>query len=155
MQATTQMIGWYVCVTKQGHTQHKNLVYQLNQFSQFTMVERLKKKSSAFQCFWLNQLTKTQFFVTLPHWCSTTVSLEINPFLHLGHRQAHSWVRSLLIKIPANFSGPESRFMFAVFTFKIKVLMVLKMTQWNYQLTKQIWLVCELKTVILFNRFWF
>ena len=63
------------------------------------------------------------------------VSLEINPFLHLGHRQAHSWVRSLLIKIPANFSGPESCFMFAVFTFKIKVLMVLKMTQWNYQLT--------------------
>ena len=31
----------------------------------------------------------------------------------------------------------------------------LKMIQWNYQLTKQNWLVCELRTMILFNRFWF
>ena len=29
------------------------------------------------------------------------------------------------------------------------------MMQWNYQLTKQDWPVCELRTVVLFNSFWF
>ena len=39
-----------------------------------------------------------------------------------------------------NFSDPESRFTFAVFTFKIDVLIVFKIIQWNYQLTKQNWI---------------
>ena len=52
------------------------------------------------------------------------------------------------------FSGPKSCFMFAVFTFKIKVSKILKMIRWKYQLTKQNWTVCELGTVLLFNRFW-
>ena len=43
--------------------------------------------------------------------------------------------------------------MFVVFQFKIKVSMILKMIQRNYQLRKQNWPVCE--TVILFNWFWF
>ena len=56
MQATTQMIGWYVCVTRQGYTQHKNLV---NQFSQFTIVERLKKKNQLFNVNFSMFLTKS------------------------------------------------------------------------------------------------
>ena len=59
------------------------------------------------------------------------------------------------LESPGNFSGPENCFMFAMFTFKIKVSIILKMKQKNYQLTKQNWLVCELGTVLLFNRFWF
>ena len=54
-----------------------------------------------------------------------------------------------------SFSGPESYFMLAVFAFKFNVSKILKMIQWNYQLTKQNWLACELGTVLLFNRFWF
>ena len=42
------------------------------------------------------------------------------------------------------FSGPESYFVCTVFTFKIKVWIILKMIQWNYQFTKQNWLDCEL-----------
>ena len=38
--------------------------------------------------------------------------------------------------------------------FNIKVSIILKMIPWNYQLTKQNWPVCELGTVLLFNRFW-
>ena len=38
---------------------------------------------------------------------------------------------------------------------KIKVSKILKMIQWNYQLTRQNWLVCELGTVTLFHRLWF
>ena len=45
--------------------------------------------------------------------------------------------------------------MFAAFAFKIKVLIIVKMIQWNYQLAKQNWLVCTPGTVLLFNRFWF
>ena len=56
---------------------------------------------------------------------------------------------------PDKFSGPKSCFMFAVFTFKIKVSKILKMIRWKYQLTKQNWKVWELGTVLLFNRFWF
>ena len=57
--------------------------------------------------------------------------------------------------LPGSFLGSESYFMFAVFTFKIKASRILTMTQWNYQLTKQNWLVCEPGTVLLFNKFWF
>ena len=49
----------------------------------------------------------------------------------------------------------EKLFKFAAFAFKIKVSIILKMIQWNYQLTKQHWLVCAPETVLLFNRFWF
>ena len=62
----------------------------------------------------------------------------------------------LFLESPANFSGPESCFVFAVFTFKIKVSKILKLIQWNYQLiTKQNWLVCGLGTALLFKRFGF
>ena len=45
--------------------------------------------------------------------------------------------------------------MFAVFAFRIKVSILLKMKQLGYQITEQNWMVCELGTVLLFNRFWF
>ena len=45
--------------------------------------------------------------------------------------------------------------MFAVFAFKINVSIILKIIQWNYQLTKENWLVCELGTLLLFNGSWF
>ena len=49
-----------------------------------------------------------------------------------------------------------SAFMFIVFAFKIKLLIILKMTQWNYQLRKQNWPVCELHcrlTVLLYIQY--
>ena len=58
-------------------------------------------------------------------------------------------------KGPGNISGLESCFVFPMFTFKIKVSIILKMIQSNYQSTKQNWPVCELGTVLLFNKFWF
>ena len=36
----------------------------------------------------------------------------------------------------------------------IQVSIILIMIQWSYQLTKQNWLVCELGTVLLLQRFW-
>ena len=54
-----------------------------------------------------------------------------------------------------NFSGPESCFVFAVFAFKIKPSIILKIIEWNSQLTKQNLLVYGLGTVLLFNRFGF
>ena len=56
---------------------------------------------------------------------------------------------------PDKFSRPKSCFMFAAFTFKIKVSKILKMIGWRYQLTMQNWTVCKPGTVLLFNRFWF
>ena len=61
----------------------------------------------------------------------------------------------LFLESPNNFSGPKSCFMFAVFAFKIKVSIILKMIQWKYQLKKQNWPVCGLGTLLLFNWFWF
>ena len=60
-----------------------------------------------------------------------------------------------LSRSPDNYSGPESCFVFVAFTFKIKVLIILKIREWNYQLTKQNWLVYRSGTVLLFNRFGF
>ena len=57
------------------------------------------------------------------------------------------------LKGPDYFLGLKTCFMFVVFQFKIKVSIILKMIQRNYQLKKQNWPVCE--TVILFNWFWF
>ena len=65
------------------------------------------------------------------------------------------WARGLFLKSPDSFSGPESYFVFAVFTFKFKVSIILTMIRWKYQLTKQNWQVCGLGTVSLFNRFGF
>ena len=61
---------------------------------------------------------------------------------------------SLFLESPRIFSGSKNCFIFAVFAFKTIVSIILKI-QWNYQLTKRNWQVCELRTVVLFNRFWF
>ena len=45
--------------------------------------------------------------------------------------------------------------MFAELAFKIKVLIIYKLIQWKYQLTKQYWPVCEFQTLLQFNRLWF
>ena len=42
------------------------------------------------------------------------------------------------LESPDNFSGPKSCFMFAVFAFKIKVSIILKTIEWNYQLANKI-----------------
>ena len=59
-------------------------------------------------------------------------------------RVVKNGARGLFLDRSGNFSGPESYFVCTVFTFKIKVWIILKMIQWNYQLTKQNWLDCEL-----------
>ena len=61
----------------------------------------------------------------------------IPPFFFFNHGTC-----SLFLESPGNFSDPESCFVFAVFTFKIKASIIMKRIQWNYQLTKQNWLVC-------------
>ena len=60
-------------------------------------------------------------------------------------RVGKNGARGLFLERFGNFSGPESYFVFTVFTFKIKVSIILKMIQRNYQLTKQNWLICELR----------
>ena len=62
---------------------------------------------------------------------------------------------SLFLESPGIFWGRKNCFMFAVFAFKTIVSIILKMIQWNYQFTKQDWPVSELRTVVLFNSFWF
>ena len=67
------------------------------------------------------------------------------------------WMRKRIIKAqailrpvlesPDNFSGPETCFVFALFTFKIKVSIILTMIEWNYHSSKQNSLVCELGIV--------
>ena len=52
-----------------------------------------------------------------------------------------------------NFWGPKSTFMFIAFAFKIKISIIWKMTQWNYQLTKENWPVFELGTLLLIPKF--
>ena len=52
--------------------------------------------------------------------------------------------RSLFLESSRSFSGPQSCFVYTVFTFKFKVSIILTMMQWNYQLTKQNGLFCEL-----------
>ena len=49
--------------------------------------------------------------------------------------------KDLFHESPGNFSGPESCFVFAAFTFKIKVSIILKIIKLNNQLKKQNWLV--------------
>ena len=46
------------------------------------------------------------------------------------------------LESPGTFSGPESYFVFVMFAFKIKVLIILKIIQWNYQFRSKIdWFV--------------
>ena len=59
-----------------------------------------------------------------------------------------------VLESPVNLSGPKSCFAFVVFAFKIKVSIILKIIQWNYQLTKHNWLVCALGTVLLIQQVW-
>ena len=67
-----------------------------------------------------------------------------------------NWHLKMLCFPGTRFSKvPKSCFKFAVFTFNIKVSIILKMIQWKYQLTRQNWPVCELGTLPLFNKFWF
>ena len=63
--------------------------------------------------------------------------------------------RGLFLESPGNFWGAESCFVFAAFTVEIKVSIILKIIKWNYQLTKQNWLIYGLWTVVLFNMFGF
>ena len=54
-------------------------------------------------------------------------------------------VNGPFLESPENVSGLyKSYFMLAVFAFKIKVSITLKVIQWKYRLTKQNWPVCEL-----------
>ena len=61
----------------------------------------------------------------------------------------------VFLESPGNYSGQESCFVFVAFTFKIKVLIMLKIREWNYQLTEQNLLVYRSGTVLPFNRFGF
>ena len=54
---------------------------------------------------------------------------------HESHRH-RSW--GLFLETPGNVLGLKSCFIFAMFVFKIKVSLILKMRQRNYQLMKQI-----------------
>ena len=47
----------------------------------------------------------------------------------------------------------QNCFVFVVFSSKIKVSIILKIIQWNYQLMEQNWLACRLGTVLPFNSF--
>ena len=59
-------------------------------------------------------------------------------------------------RVPITFRGRKAVLcLLAVFAFKIKVSLILKMIQWNCQSTRQNWPVSELGTALLFNRFWF
>ena len=76
--------------------------------------------------------------------------LDYQPLFGQGAWANKTW--GLFLQCPGNFPGPESCFVFA---FKIKVSVILKITKWNYQLSKQFEVVCGLGTVLIFNRFWF
>ena len=60
--------------------------------------------------------------------------------------------RGLFLESPGNFACAESCFVFAAFTVKIKVSIILKIIKWNHQLTNQTWLIYGLGSVLLFNR---
>ena len=57
------------------------------------------------------------------------------------------------LESPDNFSGPESYFMCAMFALKTQILLALKAEQENSKLTKQVGLICRLKTKTTFHRF--
>ena len=87
-------------------------------------------------------------------------SLDWYPFLKvfsstLSFLESYMTRGAFLDRIPDNFSSLKSCFVFAGFTFKMKVSIILKMIKSKYKSTKQNWLVCELGNVLTFNRFWF
>ena len=82
-------------------------------------------------------------------WRGSTVSLFWGYFV----ASISDTLPGLFLESSVGFSGPESCFRFAVFTFKMKVSIILTMIQRNYQLTRQNRLVCELGTMLLFNKF--
>ena len=82
-------------------------------------------------------------------WRGSTVSLFWGYFV-ASISDTHP---GLILESSVGFAGPESYFRFAVFTFKMKVSIILTIIQRNYQLTKQNRLVCELGTMLLFNKF--
>ena len=85
----------------------------------------------------LFSVVKREYSALVLSWC-VAVTIFWGPFLEsLDH-----------------FSGPKSAFVFTVFAWD-QSFNNLKMTQWNYQLTKQNWPVCERGTLLLFNCFWF
>ena len=54
-----------------------------------------------------------------------------------------------------NFSGPESCFCLPGLYWRSRYQWLEKWSNETIYLTKQNWLVCQLGTVLLFNRFWF
>ena len=97
-----------------------------------------------------NSIVLTTNKAALSHGCKPRIGTKSCPIQYEQQRPGDPFPES-----PDKFSGPKSCFMFAMFTFKIKVSNILKMIPWKYQLTKQNRTVCELGTVLLFNRFWF
>ena len=71
------------------------------------------------------------------------VSTMYNKYRYCTINTEKTW--GLFLEIPGNVSGPKGCFMFAMFVFRIKVLVILKMKQWNYQLTNQNWPVLSSK----------
>ena len=64
--------------------------------------------------------------------------------------------RGHFLESPGNVSDLESCLCLpGLHSSKIKVSIILKIIQWNYQLTKQSWLVCEQGTVLLLNKYWY
>ena len=54
-------------------------------------------------------------------------------------------------KVPVTFRARKGVLCLA---FKLKVSIILKIKQQDYQVTQQNWRACELGTMLLFNRFW-
>ena len=92
-----------------------------------------------FSAFWVGSLdSRTSLLPSLPSAIGKTVR-HVN---EVNRRDFRIW--GPFLESPGNFSGPESWIMMAGFAFKVKVSIILKMMKWNYQLTKQNWLACEL-----------
>ena len=96
-----------------------------------------------------NSIALTTNMAALSRDCKPRIGAKSYPIQYEQQRPGDPFHES-----PDKFWDPKSCSMFAVFTFKIKLSKILKMIRWKYQLTKQNWTVCELGTVLLFNRFW-
>ena len=83
----------------------------------------------------------------LPTW-------QILPIYRVIVRLTHSGPGACFSKVSITFR-PEKLFYVCRVCIQDQSSIILKMIQWNYQLTKQNWLVCELGTLLLFNWFWF
>ena len=76
----------------------------------------------------------------------------VNICLKRQHRKPLACGQGTFWKDPAIFRARKAALHTAVFAFKIKVSTILEIIQRNYHLTKQNLLVCNLGTVLLFNR---